>query len=494
VTGRLASRWAACAAVVAVALVCAGAAHAALTLGFMDQEALVQGTPSANGVWYDRARSVGARVVRLNVIWPVIAPFAPPDPTQAQNPSWSRYYFTEMDAAVRAARARGLRVLITVTYAPTWAEGSDAPPGAPYGAWKPDPTQLGYFATALARRYSGAFRDPLDRRRMLPQVDSFQGWNEPNLTHYLAPQWSTQNGQLVNVAAPWYRRMLNAFYAGIKQVQPAATIVAAGMSPYGDYPLGGSRTPPAVFWRDVLCLQGDLSATACPDPAHFDVVDSHPYDIKGPLHAAVLWGDLTLPDIGKLRRIVLAAQRQQTVVPAANKQYWVTEFSWDSNPPDPGGVSVQLQAHWLEEAFEVLWSQGVNMIAWYKVGDAPPIPSYSTTYQSGVFLLNGAAKPAATAFRFPFVVRCPKPGNRNAIVSCLAWGKSPARKVLIERLVGGRWRHLLMPRESPDGVFAARLRLSQGAILRAVALSSARSAAPSELSLNWRVNPLGDGL
>jgi len=51
-----------------------------------------------------------------------------------------------------------------------------------------------------------------------------------------------------------------------------------------------------------------------------------------------------------------------------------------------------------------------------------------------------------------------------------------------------------MPRESPDGVFAARLRLSQGAILRAVALSSARSAAPSELSLNWRVNPLGDGL
>ncbi|HEY5188455.1 MAG TPA: hypothetical protein VII87_05425, partial [Solirubrobacteraceae bacterium] len=121
----------------------------------MDQEALVQGTPSANGVWYDRARSVGARVVRLNVIWPVIAPFAPPDPTQAQNPSWSRYYFTEMDAAVRAARARGLRVLITVTYAPTWAEGSDAPPGAPYGAWKPDPAQLGYFGTALARRYSG---------------------------------------------------------------------------------------------------------------------------------------------------------------------------------------------------------------------------------------------------------------------------------------------------------------------------------------------------
>ncbi|HWK17261.1 MAG TPA: hypothetical protein VNR66_07390, partial [Solirubrobacteraceae bacterium] len=416
-----------------------------------------------------------------------------PDATQAENPTWAGYDWLMVDTAVRLAHARGFRILLTVVYAPQWAQDGAVSAGTHPGSWQPDPTALGEFATAVGRRYSGATPDPGNPGRMLPRVDAFQGWNEPNLAYYLSPQWATQNGQLVNVAAGWYRSMLNSLYAGVKQAQPNALVVAAGMSPYGDYPLGGVRTPPALFWRDLLCLQSDLSPAPCPDPAHFDVVDSHPYDIKGPLHPAVLADDLTMPDIGKIRRMVTTAEAHQTALPGGPKQYWATEFSWESSPPDPSAVPAARQARWLEEGIYELWSQGVSVISWFLINDQPPVPDYRSTYQSGLFGLDGAPKPATTAYRFPFVVVCPTmiaPGMR---VSCLAWGKAPARSVMIERLVRGRWHRVLAPRSGPDGVFEARLRLTQGAILRAFSRPSFRSAGTVNLSLNWRINPLQDG-
>ncbi len=482
--------------VMALSLALAGASQAragALSLGFLDQWSFMLGSPSSNAAWMDTARRLGASFARLNVNWDYVAPTQPPGPAAAVDPHWAGYNWTVIDNAVRAANDRGFRILLTVNYAPTWAEDGAPPAGAEPWSWRPDPTALGQFATALARRYSGGTPDPARRGHMLPLVSAFQGWNEPNLAYYLSPQWSTQNGQLVNVAAGWYRGMLNAFYAGVKQARPDALVVAAGMSPYGDYPLGGVRTPPALFWRDLLCLQSDLSPAPCPDPAHFDVVDSHPYDIKGPLHAAVLADDLTMPDIGKIRRMVTTAAAHRTALPASPKQYWATEFSWESSPPDPSAVPAARQARWLEEAIYELWSQGVNVISWFLITDRPPVPDYRSTYQSGLYALNGAPKPAATAFRFPFVVICPTmiaPGMR---VSCLAWGKAPTRSVMIERLVRGRWHRVLAPRSGPDGVFTARLRLTQGAVLRAFSRPSTRSAGAVSISLNWRINPLQDG-
>lgn len=465
----------------------------ALSLGFLDQGSFVFGSPASNASWLSSARRLGAGFVRMNVQWSSVAPSRPPAAIRAADPSWRGYNWTVVDHAVRAAHDRGLRTLLTVVYAPAWAQGAGAPTGARAGSWRPDPTALGQFATALAMRYSGATPDPGSPSRTLPRVDAFQGWNEPNLAYYLSPQWDTQNGQLVNVAAGWYRDMLNAFYAGVKQVRPDALVVTAGMSPYGDYPIGGVRTPPALFWRDLLCLQSDLSPAPCPSPSHFDVVDSHPYDIKGPLHPAVLPDDLTMPDIGRIRRMVTAAEGHQTVLPTGPKQYWATEFSWESSPPDPSALPAARQARWLEEGIYELRSQGVNVISWFLINDQPPVPDYRSTYQSGLFGLDGAPKPAATAYRFPFVVICPTMIAPAMLVSCLAWGKAPATSVVIERLVRGRWHRVLSPRPGADGVFEARLRLTQGAILRAISRPSFRSAGTLNLSLNWRINQLQDG-
>ena len=83
------------------------------------------------------------------------------------------------------------------------------------------------------------------------------------------------------------------------------------------------------------------------------------------------------PTSRKLTRPLSVAERTGRALPRGRKQIWVTEFSWDSSPPDPHGVPIVEHAHWLEEALYVLWHEGVDAVAWYLIVDQPPIPNYA---------------------------------------------------------------------------------------------------------------------
>ena len=97
-----------------------------------------------------------------------------------------------------------------------------------------------------------------------------------------------------------------------------------------------------------------------------------------------------------------------------------------------------------------------------QIVDAPPIPSYGATYQAGLYYLGGAAKPAAQAFRLPFVTR------RLNTAQIDAWGRAPAAgNVEIERLRGRRWVLLRRLRVRVGEVFTATLEVRGRAILRA---------------------------
>jgi hypothetical protein len=149
-------------------------------------------------------------------------------------------------------------------------------------------------------------------------------------------------------------------------------------------------------------------------------------------------------------------------LPAGPKQLWVTEISWDSSPPDPNGVPILEQAHWLEQGLYVLWRQGVDTVLWLQIEDSPPIPNYGSTYQAGLYYLDGGAKPATEAFRFPFVTQRLNPREIEA------WGRSPSDgKVAIEQLHGSRWvlRDRLPVRV--DQVFTTTLPVRGAALLRA---------------------------
>lgn len=376
---------------------------APLALGFFD-ELFLQGTGAERETWLSRAGDTGASVIRLSARWSAIAPVQLPAGFDARDPAAPGYRWDQLDDAVRATTAAGLRPLVTIGSAPAWAEGVGRAENAPAGTWKPQPARLADFAHAIATRYSGAFPDPHTPGQFLPRVALWQVWNEPNLSLYLTPQWR-RGGKGWRLASPdVYRPLLDAGYREIKAVHTDNIVAAAGTAPYGDLHPGQPRTPPAVFVRGLLCLDDRLRRLPCRDPARFDVLDHHPYGIAGPGRRALNSGDVGIPDLAKLTGPLRAAERLGTALPGKRHGLWITEVSWDSSPPDPDGVPSATLARWIPATLRTLWSEGASLIMWLQIQDDPPTPSYATTYQAGMYLLDGTPKPTRQAFRFPLVV------------------------------------------------------------------------------------------
>ncbi len=195
---------------------------------------------------------------------------------------------------------------------------------------------------------------------------------------------------------------------------------------------------PALFWRDLLCLRqvgSGLVGTGCKDPAHFDVLAHHPYSVGAPDTVALNPDDVSMPDMGKLTVLLRAAERTGGALPHIHHQLWVTETGYNTAPPNPGGIPLGLDARWLEQALELLWSQGVSLITWDTIVDSAPIPSYSLTTQSGVYFLDGQAKPALSAFSFPLVAW------RSGAGEVEVWGRAPAAgRLVLEARDGSTWK------------------------------------------------------
>jgi hypothetical protein len=411
--------------------------------------------------WLDRAVRERAGIVRIDVRWRGVAMSKPVDPT---NPSDPAYDFSSLDNAVKDARARGLDVYLTVFDAPSWAEGGDRPQNAFPGTWKPIPGNLGDFAQALATRYSGTSLG-------LPRVRFFQAWNEPNLSEYLSPQWGAGN----RAESPTqFRRMLNAFYAGIKRAQPGAKVISAGIAPNGDPP-GGLRMRPLIFLRHLFCLNAKLKPTRCHAKPHLDVFADHPITTSGGPHRhALSHNDVFVADFPKVRRLLRAAERAKHVRPGGHHPLWVTELWWITNPPNqsPFSFSPQKQARFIEEAFYMLWKQGVRVVVNQQIRDAQYNPQNPlATLQTGVFFFDGSPKPSARTFMFPFVT------HRKSRTRVGAWGKSPSSGSLqIQRRRGGGWRTVKKLGVRRGQVFTPSLRLRGAAELRAKVGATASKA------------------
>src|SRR5437763_7110564 len=154
-----------------------------------------------------RVHAAGARAVRLIVNWNATAPNDASRPAgfDAANPADPHYSWGPIDEGVRAAAANHLSPILTVVFAPRWAERSS---GGPQGTNSPDPHELGLFATALARRYSGQFQG-------LPRVRYYMAWQEGNYSLFLNPLYVGPNyDHATRLLAPaHYRPMVNDFAA-----------------------------------------------------------------------------------------------------------------------------------------------------------------------------------------------------------------------------------------------------------------------------------------
>jgi hypothetical protein len=435
-------------------------ALAPLTLGFSSgaDVALASGNASTQAFWVPRAHKERAQIVRLSIFWSQVAPNVLPLNFNASNPADPGYNWADVDEQVRELATAGFRIMITIDGAPTWAEGAGMPKTAAAGSWEPSAPDLGQFAQAIATRYDGSFPDPLNAGQSLPRVSIWQAWDEPNLPLYLSPQWSGNSASGYQPVSPnLYRTMENAFYTAVKGVSASNYVVLAGLGPYGDAPGTGStdRMQPVEFERELLCVTSTFTEeSGCSGPTDFDAIDSHPYGIYGPNWHALNADDVSVPDVYKLVKVLHAAESLHTAMPTGAKGNWVTETSWDTDPPDPSGVPIQTQARWMEQAFYNLWNQGVGTVLWWQIEDSPPIPNYSSTYQAGTYYLNGQPKPSATAFRFPFITW------RKNYKTVTTWGRSPAAGVLsIQDLILGKWKTVTRVRVSANQVFEVPVNL-----------------------------------
>lgn len=459
-SGALVVRWAARLRrgllIAVLGLVLFGAANASaarpLELGFTGYTDDLYFDPNVRDLWLDRTVQAGASTVVLAANWADIAPTDRPTGFDPRNPGDPAYSWGSLDVGVRAATAKGLRVMILVSRAPRWAEGPDRPQDdTPRGSWKPDPAELGSFGTAIATRYSGRFVDPADPGAgALPPVRLWELWAEPNLWVNLTPQFD-DNGD--RVSPEHYRRMLAAFYPAVKEVEPFNTVLNGGLAPYGDTP-GGLRMRPLAFFRDLLCLKGrqKLRRVNCTPSPMLDVLAHNPINLSGgPALSAIHPDDVSSADLNKVRRTLRAAERAKTIQPGGKRPLWATEFWWNSSPPRGGsGVGLQRHARWIEEALYLFWKGGASMAINLKIRDGGDPRDFVNG--TGLYLGNGEPKPALTAFRFPFVV------DSQSKRRSRAWGKAPASgRLVIEKKRKGGWRRIERLDVSAGQVFTARL-------------------------------------
>lgn len=125
---------------------------------------------------YKQASALGARWLRLNVIWG----------------DFKRYGFAPIDRAVTEARAHGFSVQFTVAGTPQYDPKGDRS----ISFNRPSASRYASFIKRVARRYKG-------------KVFRYSIWNEPNL-----PRWISPTRQ----APRYYRNLVLKGYAAVKSV------------------------------------------------------------------------------------------------------------------------------------------------------------------------------------------------------------------------------------------------------------------------------------
>ncbi len=397
---------------------------------FQDDDQLLYTTAAKRAQRLDQVRALGVDRIRVTILWRAIAPDptsrTPPANFDAADPdSYPRGTWNAYDELVQQAYARGLKVNFNLTGpSPTWA---NAVPPRPDIAddYEPSPARFAEFVTAVGKRYSGATQ---------PRVDYWSIWNEPNHSGWLTPTWQKSGGVFYERSAALYRSLLDAGFAALAatgHTTKTDTIL------FGDTAPSGSDTSrnvkrfmtPLRFIRALYCLDGKLHrlrgkaakrlscessprAFVAAHPALFSATGyaHHPYELLfGPAHKPPNRNYATIGVLPRLTRTLDTAVRRY----GGHRRFpiYLTEFGYQTNPPDPQGVSLAKQAAYLNHAEYIAYrNPRVKALSQFLLvdGGAP----VGLTFQSGLLTRAGKRKPAYNAYRLPIWIPPTRTGHR----------------------------------------------------------------------------------
>lgn len=224
----------------------------------------------------------------------------------------------QADRILGEIERRGLQLVIRLGQPPSWARipGAELAHGAP-------PVKLSDFSAycaAIAQRYNG-------------RISAYQIWNEPNLSR----EWG---GQRPNPAG--YVELLAACSSAIRQADPAAVLISAGLAPTGNYDDSAIRDD---VYFDQMYRYGFQR--------YIDVVGAHAPGYAPPEigpddeEAAHRW--FTFRRLEDLRKIMLRYGDEA-------RQMAILEFGYTTDRVNPAyewfSVTEQEQAEFLERAYE----------------------------------------------------------------------------------------------------------------------------------------------
>ena len=380
-----------CAAAAALLVPAVSSASPYIQYGVQDDAYLTAG-PSLDSRLGTLDR-MGAKLVRYTVNWRQVAPTMP---RKAANPGDPAYDWTNTDAVLNGLHKHRIAVLVTLYGTPAWANGGRKASAIPASKWS-----LAAFATAVAQRY--------------PWIRMWEVWNEPNLRSFLNP----------NSPVLYVQRLLNPTYAALHALNRANRVAGGATSPRAT-PSGMS---PVSFMRGMRAARPRM-----------DAYSHHPYPVTRRERPNGFYGDNCKYCKGVLTLANLPLLLQEVHRDFGGKRIWLTEYGYQTNPPDPSGVSRTVQAQYLAEAaLRAKDARFVDVLINFMIEDESRLAGW----QSGLLTAAGAAKPSFNSFMLP-IAQAGRTGVRTTI-----WGQVRSgfgkRAYRLQRLAGGRWVNVGAP-------------------------------------------------
>jgi polysaccharide biosynthesis protein PslG len=307
------------------------------------------------------ARDAGLGWVRQQIHW-----------SDQEGPA-GNYAWGELDGIVDSVNAYGLKLLISITSAPSFytANGNNGLPQ--------DPQALGNFVAALADHYRG-------------RVQAIEIWNEQNL--------AVENGGWVTEAdAGYYVELLKVAYTRIKEIDPSIYVVAGPPASTAVNSPGIALSDEAYF-RAMYAYQEGIIRN------YFDIQAVHPGGSANP--PDTLWPDNPSHADGWTTDRTFYFRRVEDIrklmeeYGMADHQIWITEYGWATQNGTPGfefgnQVSYEQQADYIVGAMRLTKEKYPwvgNMILWnlnfgpLKAQDGDPLNE-----QASFSILNGDYSP-----------------------------------------------------------------------------------------------------
>jgi hypothetical protein len=341
-----------------------------LLVGLQDDAMVLRGNPVMT---FGLLKQLRVQIVRINLNWNDVAKRRP---AHAQDPSDPAYDWDLYDRAIRYADQNNVKVMLTILFTPSWANGGkkrNVPPR--------NYVDLRNFAYAAATRYSGHYIPNTDDdfETYLPAVKYWLAWNEPNNPNWLQ---QTSGGRFVSPRS--YARICSAIWTGVHYTNFAGEKVGCGATgPRGN---NQARNPK----RPSMSPLAFMAAARKAGMGAMDAYAHHPYYGRPNESPSARPGGtaVTLGNIG-----VLIKQANKLF---HRKPIWITEYGYQTPPDRQFGVSFATQARYLSQAYAIARrTPQIAMMVWFMLRDDTNL---SIGWQSGFLTAAGKKKPSFNVF------------------------------------------------------------------------------------------------